>query len=287
VPAGRERHEHRRPHAQPADDVEMLRVAHPLAKHLFGEVCRDLRAALDENAADVRSLRVGRIRAEPLRKLGHAGLRVGDRGALEPALAVDQIDDDEIGQPCGRDSRDALQAGARLDRRRQELARLHQQLEPPLAVGLLPPLRLEDDRDHSDALAVEVEQRPHRRVDADRRAVAAARVELTLPGAPGRRPLAYLACKTELRLRDDEVRDRLSDRRIGGDAEQLLGGGVPDGNPEAGIGDHHGCGSLADHIRRHDVLDDTHGPPSNSDACHASPRRRRCQRGRGGADAII
>ena len=83
------------------------------------------------------------------------------------------------------------------------------------------------------------------------------------------------------RLGDDEVQDRPPDRGVGGDAEQLLGGGVPDRNPEVRVGDHDGCRSLANHIRRHDLLDDAHGPPCGvSLAVHASPRRGPCQRRR-------
>ena len=89
-----------------------------------------------------------------------------------------------------------------------------------------------------------------------------------LPCSAGGGSLADLARQPDLRFGDDQVDDRTAARGVGGDAEQLLGGGVPDRNPEVRIGDHDGRRSLADHIRRHDFLDDAHGP-----SCAVSPWR--------------
>ena len=97
--------------------------------------------------------------------------------------------------------------------------------------------------------------------------------------AARRGPFADLAREPVPVLGDDELEQRPSDRGLRRDAEQSLGGGIPDGDPKAGVHGYDGCRSLADHIRRHDVLDDVHGAPG---AClwtgHAIGGREVCQR---------
>ena len=238
----------------------MLGAAEPLAQHLLGEIRHDLGQAVDEHAPDERRLGIRRIGTEPLGERSLVGAGVGDGGPLEPAVGTGDVDDDEVCQPRRRHPGDALEPGVRLHGRRQDLAGLDEQLQPPFAIGLRA-LRVERDRHDSDRVPAGIDQGADGGVHADRRAVAAPDVELALPCSSGGGALADLARQADLCFGDHQVQDRTAGRGVGRDAEQLLGGGIPDRNPEVRVGDHDGRRSLADHIRRHDLLDDVHGPP--------------------------
>ena len=132
-----ERHVHRRAHVELPHDLDVLGAAKPLAQHLLGEIRHDLGQAVDEHAPDERRLGIRRIGAEPLGERSLVGAGVGDGGPLEPAVGTGDVDDDEVCQPRGRHPGDALESGVRLDGRRQDLAGLDEQLQPPFAIGLL------------------------------------------------------------------------------------------------------------------------------------------------------
>ena len=132
-----ERHVHRRAHVELPHDLDVLGAAEPLAQHLLGEIRHDLGQAVDEHAPDERRLGIRRIGTEPLGERSLVGAGVGDGGPLEPAVGTGDVDDDEVCQPRRRHPGDALEPGVRLDGRRQDLAGLDEQLQPPFAIGLL------------------------------------------------------------------------------------------------------------------------------------------------------
>ena len=259
-----QRHEHRRPHVELLHDVDVLGALKQVVQHLLCEVRDHLRLTVDEHATDVRGLRIGGICAQALGERGLLGTGMSDGDPLEAAASVDDVDHDHVRQPRSGEPRDALKAGPRFDRCGDDLACLHQELEPPLALCLLGPLGFEHDGDDAGGFAIRMFQRAQGGVYPHGRAVAAPDVETALPRSPAGRPLADLPREGDLIVGDDEVDDGPPDRGVRGDAEQLLGSGVPDCHPEVSVGHDDGCRSLANHIRRHDLLDDAHGPPCKS-----------------------
>ena len=156
---------------------------------------------------------LGGYRAQALGERGLLGTGMSDGDPLEAAASVDDVDHDHVRQPRSGEPRDALKAGPRFDRCGDDLACLHQELEPPLALCLLGPLGFEHDGDDPGGFAIRMFQRAQGGVYPHGRAVAAPDVETALPRSPAGRPLADLPREGDLIVGDDEVDARTARSR--------------------------------------------------------------------------